>query len=75
MKREHPDLFRVQRNVEAAGFTFSAIGNRFLLDRPFRLQVQCSRSLTEEEIAAKVLGCLSAARQGAVLVSPAISPG
>lgn len=75
MKREHPDLFRVQRNVQAAGFTFSAIGNRFLLDRPFRLQVQCSRSLTEKEIAAKVQECLSAARQGAVLVSPAISPG
>ena len=75
MKREHPDLFRVQRNVQAVGFTFSAIGNRFLLDRPFRLQVQCSRSLTEKEIAAKVQECLSAARQGAVLVSPAISPG
>ena len=75
MKREHPDLFRVQRNVQAAGITFSAIGNRFLLDRPFLLQVQCSRSLTEEEIAAKVQECLSAARQGAVLVSPAISPG
>ena len=34
MKREHPNLFRVQRNVMAAGTTFSAIGNRFLLDRP-----------------------------------------
>ena len=75
MKREHPDLFRVQRNVQAAGITFSAIGNRFLLNRPVRLQVQCSRSLTEEEIQAKVAECLAAARQGAVLVSPAISPG
>ena len=75
MKREHPDLFRVQRNVQAAGITFSAIGNRFLLDRPVRLQVQCSRRLTEEEIQAKVTDCLAAARQGAVLVSPAISPG
>ena len=75
MKREHPDLFRVQRNVQAAGFTFSAIGNRFLLDRPVRLQVQCSRRLTEEEIEAKVKEFLAAARQGAVLVSPAISPG
>lgn len=75
MKREHPDLFRVQRNLQAAGFTFSAIGNRFLLDRPVRLQVQCSRRLTEEEIQAKVAECLAAARQGAVLVSPAISPG
>ena len=75
MKREHPDLFRVQRNVNAFGLTFSAIGNRFLLDRPVRLQVQCSRSLSEAEIQVKVTEYLSAARQGAVLVSPAISPG
>ena len=75
MKREHPDLFRVQRNLMAAGMTFSAIGNRFLLDRPVRLQVQCSRRLTEGEIQAKVNEFLTAARQGAVLVSPSISPG
>ncbi len=75
MKHEHPDLFRVQRNVEAAGMLFSAIGNRFLLDRPIRLQVQCSRSLTNEQIQDKVQECLAAARQGAVLVSSAISPG
>lgn len=75
MKRERPDLFRVQRNVTAAGVTFSAIGNRFLLDRPVRLQVQCSRRLTKTEIQAKVDECLTAARQGAVLVSPSISPG
>ena len=75
MKREHPDLFRVQRNVMAAGISFSAIGNCFLLDRPTRLLVQCSRRLTEAEIQAKVKEYLTAARQGAVLVSPAISPG
>ena len=75
MKREHPDLFRVQRNLMAVGTTFSAIGNRFLLDRPVRLQVQCSRRLTEAEIQEKIEEFLTAARQGAVLVSPAISPG
>ena len=75
MKREHPDLFRVQRNVEAAGFTFSAIGNRFLLERPVRLQVQCSRRLTDEEIARQQAWFLSQARSGAVLVSPCISRG
>ena len=75
MKREHPDLFRVQRNVEAAGMTFSAIGNRFLLDRPVRLQVQMSRRLSEAEIQEQVTHFLTEARQGAVLVSPAISPG
>lgn len=75
MKREHPDFFRVQRNVEAAGIIFSAIGNRLLLDYPIRLQVQCSRSLTEREIKTKVAEYLTAARKGVVLVSPAISPG
>ena len=75
LKREHPDLFRVQRNVAVAGTTFSAIGNRFLLNRPVKLQVQCSRRLSEAEIQAKVNEFLAAARQGALLVSPAISPG
>ena len=75
MKREHPDLFRVQRNLAVAGMTFSAIGNRFLLERPELLQVQCSRRLTETEIQTKINEYLSAARRGAVLVSPAISPG
>ena len=75
MKREHPDLFRVQRNLIIKGQQFSAIGNRFLLNRPIRQQVQCSRSLTEEQIAEKTEEMLSLARQGAVLVSPCISKG
>ena len=75
MKRENPDLLRVQRGLEYAGLSFSAIGNRFLLERPIKLQVQCSRSISEEELKAKLNGCLRAGRQGAVLVSPAISKG
>ena len=75
MKRERPDLFRVQRNLMAAGQQFSAIGNRFLLARPVRLQVQCSRRLTDDEIAEKQAWWLSQAHSGAVLVSPCISKG
>ena len=75
MKRENPDLFRVQRGLRFGEFSFSAIGNRFLLERPSRLQVQCSRSIGEEELKTKMNECLRAARQGAVLVSPAISKG
>lgn len=75
MKREHPDLFRVQRDLAFGPLRFSAIGNRFLLERPERVQVQCSRRLTAEEIAAKAADLLSMARNGAVLVSPCISPG
>ena len=47
MKREHPDLFRVQRGLTIGHQQFSAIGNRFLLDRPVKLQVQCSRPQTD----------------------------
>lgn len=75
MKREHPDLFRVQRNLIHGNLSFSAIGNRFLLQRPVRLPVQCSRRLTETEIATLTNSYLAQARQGAVLISPAISPG
>lgn len=75
MKREQPDLFRVQRGLMVAGQQFSAIGNRFLLQRPVRLQVQCSRRLTDEQIAEKQAWWLQQARSGAVLVSPCISKG
>ena len=75
VKHQHPEFFRVQRNLEYSGLSFSAIGNRFLLDHPVKLQVQCSRRLTLEALEQKKVDLLSAAAQGAVLVSPAISPG
>ncbi|MCR5152058.1 MAG: hypothetical protein K6A98_02755 [Prevotella sp.] len=68
-------LFRVQRGLMVKGQQFSAIGNRFLLQHPVRLQVQCSRRLTDEEIAQKQAWWLAQARSGAVLVSPSISKG
>ena len=75
VKREHPDLFRVQRNLEFAGITFSAIGNRFLLDRPLKVQVQCSRSITPVALAQKIQEMLTLGTKGAVFVSPCISKG
>ena len=75
MKREQPNLFRVQRGLTVGSQQFSAIGNRFLLERPIRLQVQCSRRLTDEQIADKQKEWLEQARSGAVLVSPCISKG
>ena len=75
MKRERPDLFRVLRGLMVKGQQFSAIGNRFLLERPVRLQVQCSRHLNDEELAWRQAQWLEQARRGAVLVSPCISKG
>ena len=74
-KRAHPDFFRVRFGVEVAGQNYAAIGNRFLLSHPEKVQVQLSRSLSQIEIAEQVNRYLAMARQGAVLVSPAISKG
>ncbi len=75
VKRAHPEYFRIVRDCQLFGMTFASIGNQFLLDRPIKLQVQCSRSITPEELAAKQSKLLTAAQHGAVLVSPCISPG
>ena len=75
IKREHPDLFRVRFGLAIAGQTYAAIGNQFLLNNPQKLQVQCSRSLTDEQVAEQVALFLAKARKVAVLVSPAISKG
>ena len=75
VKREHPDFFRVQRNVQYAGMTFSAIGNRFLLDHPQKVQVQCSRRIADEALAALTSQMLAMGAAGAVFVSPCISKG
>ena len=75
IKRTRPDLFRVQRNIKAGDFTFAALGNVFLLDAPCLMQVQCTRKLTTQQIHDTVQQFLSHAQNGAVLVSPSISPG
>lgn len=75
IKRNHPDLFKVQRNITVGDYTFAALGNVFLLDAPCLMQVQCTRKLTMPQIASTVQQFLSHARNGAVLVSPSISPG
>ena len=75
IKRSHPDLFRVQRNINVGEYTFAALGNVFLLDAPCLMQVQCTRKLSPLQINATVQKFLSLAQNGAVLVSPSISPG
>ena len=75
VKRERPAWLRVQRNVEYAGLSFSAIGNQFLLDCPQKIQVQCSRSITEDEIERRRQEALMVGGTGVVFVSPSISKG
>lgn len=75
VKRAHPEYFRVRFGVTIGSQSYAAIGNRYLLDYPDKLQVQCSRSLTEQEIQTVVDQMLAKARKGTILVSPAISKG
>lgn len=72
VKRAHHDFFMVAHHLIIADTAVSAMGNHQLLEHPFILQVYCSRRMNEEEIAREGDRLLA---QGAVLVSPAISPG
>ncbi len=75
IKQHHRDLFEHVSHLTFGTQTYAAIGNRFLLQRPDKLQVQCSRRISEEELLAQQEQLLEAGREGAVLVSPCISPG
>ncbi|MBR0202125.1 MAG: transposase [Bacteroidaceae bacterium] len=75
LKRTFSHLLSPHFDVQVAGYTFSAIGNLDLLKAPRRLQVRVSRRCTPTQIQEEVSRYLAAARDGAVLVSPAISPG
>lgn len=75
IKRAYPDFFKVRFGISIGQQTYAGIGNRFLLDHPDKLQVQCSRKLTDEEIRTITEQHISKARNGAILVSPAISKG
>lgn len=76
MKRQHPEFFTQLGTLSVVGIKMQALGNRFLLDNPMKIQVQCSRHLYPQEIEQKKATMLGEAEaDGAVLVSPCISPG
>lgn len=76
LKRQHPEFFTRMGTITAAGRQMEAMGNRFLLDNPVKLQVQCSRHLYQNEIDQQQAALLGTAHnEGAVIVSPCISPG
>ena len=75
MKRARPEWLRPFFGLQIGQHCFSGIGNRALLTAAKRKAVRVSRRLAEQEIAREVERYLEEARQGAVLVSPAISPG
>ena len=75
LKQAHPQFFKPLGKLTVAGLEMEAMGNTTLLDKPIKLQVQFSRHLYQNEIEQRKQYFLNAARQGAVIVSPCISPG
>ena len=79
LKREHPDLFTRLDHLSSPNLPkerpWRGFGNPFLLDNPLRLAIRVSRSATPTEIHAKKAFFREAIQQGAVLISPFISPG
>lgn len=75
-----PGFFRVQPNIEINGRTYSGIGNTRLLHLTRRETVHVRHKLTEQArlgddkpLRDYMNGCVIAAREGAVMVSPFIS--
>ncbi len=75
MKRARPDWLRPFFGLRLGTHTYSGIGNRQLLSSPKRMAVRVSRRFTDSKIVEETARYLEAAREGAILVSPAISPG
>lgn len=78
IKRLMPDLFKVVSNLTVGDRTFAAIGNRWLLDRPIRMQVRCHNNTSTANLQLIVRQkefFLERGKKGGVVVSPCISAG
>lgn len=72
------DLFQVVGSITIAGTTFAAIGNRWLPDRPVRMQVKCHNNNTVANlrlIERQKAYFLDKGGKGGIVVSPCISAG
>lgn len=79
IKQANPDLFTRVNNLTHARLPsdriWSGYGNLFFLDRPLFISVRVSRSATAQEIEALSSQVRREVAQGAVVISPFISPG
>ena len=80
-KRLHPGFFRVQHNIEIAGRTYDTVGNIAILTETRRATVHVRRAMVaaaehgeDQPLRDYMNGCVIAARENTVMVSPFISP-
>lgn len=74
-RRQNPNLFRMHRRTDVCGLRFTSLGNHFLLDWPDRQLVEMSRSASADQIKERLETVVSAAHNGAVTYTAAISRG
>ena len=75
LKRANRELFRIRQDYAIGPFSCTVLGNIFLAGHPQRQVLQCSRSLTPEQIEERRSECLMQAANGAVFITAAISQG
>ena len=75
IKKANPELFKVKQQTKIGGGRYTTLGNMFLAENPMRRVLQCSRTMTDEEIRTKKDECMTEAANGTIFVSAAISPG
>jgi REP element-mobilizing transposase RayT len=75
LKSHNPDLFKLHRRTEAAGLSFTSMGNHFLLNWPDCQTVEMSRSANHGQIEERLRTAVAAAHNGAVTYTGAISKG
>ena len=75
IKSHNPELFKLHRRTEAAGLSFTSMGNHFLLDWPDKQMVEMSRSATTDEVKEQLQSVLAAAHNGTITYTAAISKG
>ena len=75
LRRANRELFRIRQDYAIGHFSCTVLGNIFLAGHPQRQVLQCSRSLTPEQIEERRSECLMQAADGAVFITAAISQG
>jgi len=78
IKRGNPELFHIVSELKIGNQVFSAIGNRWLINRGVRMQVRCHNNTSERSlklIAKQKEYILDRGQKGGVVVSPCISAG
>ena len=75
LRKQNPDLFRLRRQTEIIGLSFTSLGNHFLLDWPDRQFIEVSRHSTDEQVSVILQNAVALARYGIVTYTAAVSKG